>query len=61
MSCGRFGGELTDVIMSKRFATRPEGGGNCEDEEEDCGKTDKLYRACCPKGSFCPAQYNVDV
>lgn len=47
------------LTMSDGFALRRR--GKCHDDEEDCGATDKPYRACCPKSSFCPRQWNVDV
>jgi len=36
-------------------------GSSCLRQEVDCGTTLPPYRVCCPEGSFCPAQYNVNV
>lgn len=35
--------------------------GSCSANQEDCGGTVNPYRICCPKSSFCPRSYNVDV
>ncbi|KAK5654034.1 hypothetical protein OQA88_7712 [Cercophora sp. LCS_1] len=35
-------------------------GSSCLSQEVDCGTTVAPYRVCCPAGSFCPAQYNVN-
>lgn len=40
------------------FALRK--NGTCLDTEVDCGATLHPFRACCPAGSHCPSQYNVD-
>ena len=34
--------------------------GSCPTNEVDCGTTAAPYHACCPPGSSCPPQYNVD-
>lgn len=43
--------------MLSGFAVRA--NGSCLSTEVDCGQTMKPYHACCPAGSYCPAQYNV--
>ncbi|GFF28281.1 hypothetical protein IFM46972_02306 [Aspergillus udagawae] len=40
------------------FALRK--NGTCLDTEVDCGTTLQPFRACCPGGSYCPSQYNVN-
>ncbi|KAK0634099.1 hypothetical protein B0T14DRAFT_492125 [Immersiella caudata] len=35
-------------------------GTSCLNHEVDCGQTVAPYHVCCPAGSFCPTQYNVD-
>ncbi|GIK03577.1 hypothetical protein Aspvir_007649 [Aspergillus viridinutans] len=40
------------------FALRK--NGTCLDTEVDCGATLHPFRACCPGGSYCPNQYNVN-
>ncbi|GIJ82291.1 hypothetical protein Asppvi_000797 [Aspergillus pseudoviridinutans] len=40
------------------FALRT--NGSCLDTEVDCGATVHPFRACCPGGSYCPSQYNVN-
>ncbi|KAF7119151.1 hypothetical protein CNMCM5793_008891 [Aspergillus hiratsukae] len=40
------------------FALRK--NGTCLDTEVDCGVTVHPFRACCPGGSYCPSQYNVN-
>lgn len=40
------------------FALRK--NGTCLDTEVDCGATMPPFRACCPAGSQCPSQYNVN-
>lgn len=40
------------------FARRS--NGTCFSTETDCGATQRPFHACCPSGSFCPSQYNVD-
>ncbi|KAK3356843.1 hypothetical protein B0T25DRAFT_516395 [Lasiosphaeria hispida] len=35
-------------------------GSSCLSQEVDCGATVAPYRICCPAGSFCPSQYNVN-
>ncbi|KAL9036423.1 MAG: hypothetical protein Q9180_004311 [Flavoplaca navasiana] len=34
--------------------------GSCPTNEVDCGATAAPYHACCPSGSSCPPQYNID-
>lgn len=45
-------------ISNSGFARR--GNGSCFSTETDCGKTATPFHACCPSGSFCPHQYNVN-
>jgi hypothetical protein len=45
-------------VSPSGFALRM--NGSCQTSEVDCGATVAPYRACCPSGSFCPSQYNVD-
>lgn len=40
------------------FALRT--SGTCAANELDCGFTVLPFRACCPNGSYCPSQYNVN-
>ncbi|KAK0704353.1 hypothetical protein B0H67DRAFT_348209 [Lasiosphaeris hirsuta] len=35
-------------------------GSSCLGQEVDCGTTVAPYRVCCPAGSFCPSQYNIN-
>lgn len=44
--------------MASGFALRR--NGFCLATETECGETVYPYHACCPSGSFCPHQYNVN-
>ncbi|KAL1964581.1 hypothetical protein VTN77DRAFT_6755 [Rasamsonia byssochlamydoides] len=46
------------LVSTSGFALRT--NGSCLDTETDCGVTVAPFRACCPAGSFCPSQYNVN-
>ncbi|KAJ9245521.1 hypothetical protein DTO169E5_826 [Paecilomyces variotii] len=46
------------LVSTSGFALRI--NGSCADNEQDCGGTVGSFRACCPAGSFCPSQYNVN-
>ncbi|KAH8592590.1 hypothetical protein B0O99DRAFT_629251 [Bisporella sp. PMI_857] len=45
-------------VSTLGFAVRV--NGSCQSNEVDCGQTVFPYHACCPSGSFCPQQYNVN-
>lgn len=45
-------------ISNSGFARRS--NGSCFSTETDCGVTRAPFHACCPSGSFCPSQYNVN-
>lgn len=44
--------------MASGFALRRNGA--CLATETDCGETHFPFHGCCPLGSFCPGQYNID-
>lgn len=48
----------SSLVSTSGFALRK--NGSCLDTEKDCGATVGSFRACCPAGSFCPSQYNVN-
>lgn len=53
-------GSVADMsVTPSGFALRM--NGSCSANQEDCGGTVDPYRICCPKSSFCPHSYNVDV
>lgn len=45
-------------VSTSGFAVRR--NGSCMTGEVFCGRTLAPYVACCPTGSFCPNQYNVE-
>ena len=45
-------------VMASGFALRR--NGSCLAEQVDCGPTADTYHACCPSGSSCPRQFNVN-
>lgn len=50
--------DSSSLVSTSGFALRI--NGSCADTEQDCGGTVGSFRACCPAGSFCPSQYNVN-
>ncbi|OXV05553.1 hypothetical protein Egran_06678 [Elaphomyces granulatus] len=47
-----------NLVSTSGFALRK--NGSCLSTEVDCGTTISPFRACCPGGSFCPNEYNVE-